>query len=355
MKLTTVAIVGTGVGIRTHLAGIKKCSRAIVVGVVGRSLERTRELLIAAGENPQLAIEWETLLKTNPDIICITTPILERENYYKTLHNYTGHLFVEKPVLTNIRDAKKIKSYIKLCYDQSYVDFQLRGLKAFQEIQSWISDGKIGKPYYRSMYERTGALRKRILPEWQCSYKTGGGQLFSMGSHLLDLSVFLLGITYDDMKKAKIQINTTIPRGEWTNIDIKAPSDEFCAINARINNYYIELKSSAIAVGDRTFNLLIEGNEGTIEFIYRCGKATCTLWSAGNEKIILYLNENGELSDKKYENLNPSIFRIAYPWYFENIISQIQTGEETALASIQDGIMNTEILKNAETMKSYDV
>ncbi|MBD5532936.1 MAG: Gfo/Idh/MocA family oxidoreductase [Lachnospiraceae bacterium] len=350
-----VAIIGTGVGIRTHLVGIRKCKDAIVVGVVGRSLDRTAETLMAAGENPQLAMEWNALLNTNPDIICITTPIPEREQYYQTLQNYQGHLLIEKPILTNSKDAEKIKSYISLCYNQSYTDFQLRGLKAFQTIKAWLRAGRIGKPYYISIYERTSAVRKQVLSEWQYSFQTGGGQIFSMGSHLLDLSVFLLGLTYTDMKQARTWINTAIPNGEWYNKNIEAPSDEFCAINVRLDDYYFELKSSAISVGERTFNLLIEGTEGTIEFIYRYGETHCTLWEAGDKHKVFYLGKDGDFSEEKIDGLNPSIFRLAYPGYFNDIISKIQTGEGTTLASIQDGIANTEIIENAEIVRTDNI
>lgn len=350
-----VAIIGTGVGIRTHLAGIKKCKGATVVGVVGRSLKRTTELLMAANENPQLAIEWKPLLETNPDIICITTPIPEREEYYQTLQDYQGHLLIEKPILTSSKDIEKIKSNISLCYNQSYTDFQLRGLKAFQIIRSWLSEERIGNPYYVSMYERTGAMRTPGLSGWQYSRQTGGGQIFSMGSHLLDLSVFLLGLTYSDIKHARTWINTAIPKGEWYTKEIKTPSDEFCAINMRLDDCYFELKSSAIAVGERTFNILIEGTEGTIEFIYRCGEMHCTLWSTRDRRKIFYLGEDGGFSEEKIDGLNPSIFRLAYPGYFSNIMEKIQTGIGTTLASIQDGIENVEILENAEIMRANDV
>lgn len=345
-----VAIIGTGVGIRTHLAGIKKTKGATVIGVVGRSLERTTEILMMANENPKLALEWKPLLETNPDIICITTPIPERDDYYRTLQNYHGHLLIEKPILTSSKDIGKIKNNISLCYNQSYTNFQLRGLKAFQIIKSWLSEGRIGQPYYVSMYERTNSVRKSVLSEWQYSRQTGGGQIFSMGSHLLDLSIFLLGLTYSDMKYARTWINTSIPKGDWCNKEIKAASDEFCAINIRLDDCYFELKSSAIAVGERTFNVLIEGTEGTIEFIYRCGEAHCTLWSTGSKQKVFYLDKNGGFSNEKKYGLNSSIFRLAYPGYFNNIISRIQTGAGSTVASIQDGIANTEIIENAEIM-----
>lgn len=351
MKHLKVAIVGTGVGIRTHLKGIKKCGDVCVIGVVGRSLQRAKELLVSAEENPQLACEWSDVLASNPDIICITTPPNERDFYFHSLKNYKGSLLVEKPVIVSSKDAAELKSCTSLCINHSFADFQLRGLRAFQDIRTWIREGEIGKPYFLSMFERNSAMRSPNLSEWQHTAQTGGGQLVSMGSHLLDLSVYLLGLEYKDVLRAPKTINTSIPRGAWVNANCSNPSDEFCFITVQEKNCFIDLKSTSISNGDRSFEFVIEGTEGAIEFRYRCGSAQCTFWNSKAHKQTMYLDDNGRFTGTMYTNLNPSVFRLAYPEYFKQIVREIMFGRKTITASLQDGIDNAIFLENSDLIE----
>ncbi|HEV2403002.1 MAG TPA: Gfo/Idh/MocA family oxidoreductase [Candidatus Saccharimonadales bacterium] len=346
----TVGVIGTGVGIRTHAVGFQSLPGVSVVGVVGTSVDRAKSHLSSAGIDPNLACSMEELLTRKPDLVCLTTPPGEREQYVGPLAATGSALLIEKPLATSLEIAQRI--YEPLHADRNrlvFFDTQLRGLPAFQWLRGRIQEGELGSVYYIALRERTSAFRKDRIATWQEHQHTGGGQRLAMGPHLLDLGMYLADKAYEGADLGGDSCGGTMtPRGSWAK-DVQ-PSEDLADEAFRglvdVDGCWIDMFTTAIGVGPRIIEFDIEGTEGIARFTYRDGHGMLEVHGkSGHNK--LWIVQDGQLSDEgaPSEGFNPSLFRIAFPSYAREIVETVQGHSSgTNLATFEDGMSNTAIL-----------
>lgn len=347
----TVGIIGTGVGIRTHMAGFHLVDGIEIAGVVGSSVENTATHLRKAGANPALACDPDELFRRKPQLICLTSPPTQREEYIPFLRDYGGSLLVEKPVAINAKDAVEFYEALPVLQPKSFLNVQLRGLPAFQWIRCLVRRGDIGIPYNISLKERTSAFRSSTIADWQMRRSTGGGQVFAMGTHLVDLGIFLSGRRYAD---AVADIGdafgiTATPRGSWLHgrtVTVDS-ADETFEGSFRAGGCGITMFTTAISAGPRTLEFAIEANEGTIEFRFREGTGRVDVFTEqGHESLGLGVGGCLATTGIADAKLNSSIFRVAFPNYASEIVQFVKgESEGPNLATLQDAINNVRIIE----------
>ncbi len=345
-----VGIVGTGVGIRTHLAGLQSVEQVKVVGVVGSSLERAREHLSHAGAPVDLARSWEDLLMAEPDLVCITTPLDARGQYIDSLRAFKGSLLFEKPVVRSMANGADVRSALGDSFERSYTDFQLRGVEAFQLARASARAGLLGPLYEITLFERTSALRRSSVPAWMRTRRTGGGQMFAMGSHLLDLGIFLADVSYDEALTGSPSGFIEAPRRSWTSVvDVLESSDESFGCSLSVRGCHVLLTTTSISPGPRTLDVRVEGTEGCLEFRYRDGCGQMRIWNGDGSAASYAVGPRAELiaQTQGVAQLDPSLFRVAYPSYFEMVADRIRGRNGHAVATLMDGIRNSEILQKS--------
>jgi len=348
MNKFSVGIVGTGVGIRTHLAGCRNLDNVRVIGVVGSSLGRTAELLKKSGEPETLAISWKDMLSHQPDLICVTTALESREQYLKDIRNYPGSLLIEKPVSVSYDEGQAIIKQLGSASSRTYTNFQLRGGQAFQYIREIIKRGSIGKVYEITLFERTSAFRKSVLPSWMNSRRFGGGQAYAMGSHLVDLGLFVTALPYSEMiSRAQILGYADRPRGSWVSSDDPHLSDEYFGCFLHYQEVRMNVTTTSISPGPRTLEFRIEATEGSLEFRYRNGLGALEICFGDGHKKNYGIGYGGVICDECSTNMNPSFFRETYPPYLSLVLSSIESERSPYLASLEDGVFNAAILDNA--------
>lgn len=147
------------------------------------------------------------------------------------------HVFIEKPaaqsserVLNLINASKKFKVKV-------HVGFNHRYHRAFVKAKQIISSGELGSlMFIRGRYGHGGRLGYE--KEWRSDPKlSGGGELIDQGSHLIDLSRWILG-------------------------------EEFTDINGFATNYFWQMP-----VDDNGF-LVLKTQQGKTAFLH----ASCTEW-----------------------------------------------------------------------------
>lgn len=345
----TVGIVGTGVGIRTHLAGMEMTSGAEVVGVVGSSLGNAERHLAAAGARTDLACDLDDLLGREPQLICLATPPLARERYLPPLAASGAALLVEKPVAVSHRAAVAELAAVEPGA-AAFTNLQLRGLPAFRELRERIAEGALGVVYSLRAEEKTAAFRGSAVAEWQRYQGTGGGQRLAMGPHLLDLTLFLLGAGYDEVRgdAPSAEGSMATPLGRWASdlerSETSPISDETFRATFAAKGCWIDMFTTSIAVGPRTLKVELDGTEGVLRFAFVDGVGQVELIS-GSSSERYSVAADGSLIAPNAERLNPSIFRIAYPSYAEAIINRVRTGRpDPLLASLDDGLANLGVL-----------
>lgn len=348
MTPNQVAIIGTGVGIRTHLPAITANDKFEVLGVVGSTTQRAAEHLSAAGYTPELAATLPDLLADHPDLVCLTTSPGQRLDIASRLEclGPSAVVLVEKPLGATSEQAADVLA--ALGSTRIVMDFQLRALPAFVKIRRAVTAGLLGTVYDMSLMERTSAFRTTSLPPWQQARSAGGGQALAMGSHLLDLGVFLSGSdNYDSWRVDHGRISR--PAGTWTGAATVAASDladETFTGELQRDATRMRIFTTCISPAERSLEVRLEGTEGTAEFTHRDGRGRLVITDATGGAAEWIMTETGDLIDGPGPDITgpSSAFRVAYPEYLAAIGAYFDTGALGLLASGTDGLANARLL-----------
>jgi len=212
----------------------------------------------------------ELLKRDDIDIIEICTPnYLHKEIIIEAL-NAGKHVNCEKPLAMNLSEARQIidtaNSHPKLI---SQITFEYRYHPAMMRAKQLIDKGFLGRVYSaRALYLHSGNSDSARPMYWKLEKKyCGGGSLFDLGSHVIDITRFLLG----DFKKifAELEIFTK-------QRPVFEKSDEFCSVEVDdLAILLFEMENGAIGTIEATkvatgandeFRIEIHGEKGAIRF-----------------------------------------------------------------------------------------
>jgi len=123
-------------------------------------------------------------------------------------------------------------------------------------------------------------------------------------------------------------------------------ADEVFSGRINVAGCLIQMFSTGIDAGPRSFEFDVEGTEGALRFSFQDGKGKAVLSVSGESRQYI-LNKSGVLMNRRADppKLNPSIFRASFPHYAQDIIS-ICKGETPngTVTSLADGMANISIL-----------
>lgn len=204
------------------------------------------------------------------DIIEVCTPnYLHKEIVIKAL-NSGKHINVEKPLAMNLSEAKEILqtagSHPELI---SQVCFEYRYTPATLRAKQLISEGFLGRIYnLRVAYLHAGNADPSRPLYWKIQKKfCGGGALYDLSSHVIDLVRFLVG----DFKKIFSKLTTFVEeRPLSSNPDKKGKVDveDLSLILFELENGAMgTLEGTKVATGTNDeVRIEIHGEKGAIRF-----------------------------------------------------------------------------------------
>ncbi len=187
-------IIGCGTIANWHVAGIRACKDAVLVGAADFKPEFSEKFCAKYGIKQYMSVE-EMLAAPEIDVVCICTPSGLHAGYAIQVANAGKHVICEKPLALTVEDCDKV---IKACDDAGVkccVISQSRFTKTTQTIKKALEEGKLGKivtadismKYFRSQeyYDVSG---------WRGTWKMdGGGALMNQGIHGIDAVQYLMG------------------------------------------------------------------------------------------------------------------------------------------------------------------
>lgn len=301
-------IIGTGVGLRTHYASLSKYLPDESIGLISRNISNAKKVTKNSFGFYSSNLE-SAILEWRPDLIFVGIPTYLHLEIANQLKKTSAIIVFEKPVGINYNEAKLISSVLNS--SKTIVNFQLRGLPVFQEIQKIIQT-ELGKLAMIQITERSSAFINPVK-NWHFEEIKGGGQCLSMMPHLIDLSRFLLG----SAKNTFVYNNTSTKKLKHT-----------CAMQFFDGDIIVNLNSSSLDYGPRKFAIEIIGTKGNITFIFEGGKGYCKSITNKETKIIC-----------DFQDTEQSIFKIAMNSYMESIISQIKGKHTIAQTNIRSPIL----------------
>lgn len=203
-KTLNIGIIGFGAMGKTHAYAIKNLPfffgdlpfSVNIKGVATRSMEKSRA--VAASYDIPVATTNENDLIYDPeiDVIDICTPnICHFETAKKAL--LTGkHVYCEKPLCDNAKDALALAELAKKSGLVAMTVFNNRHLTAVMRAKQLIEEGRLGRILHFDMqYLHNSCIDPDRTVGWKQDGEIcgRGGVLFDLGSHVLDLAVFLCG------------------------------------------------------------------------------------------------------------------------------------------------------------------
>jgi predicted dehydrogenase len=133
--------------------------------------------------------------QTNPDAIFVCTPPGLHFSIVKEAANKGIHAFVEKPFTPKASDASELASLYNDKALVNQVGYVNRFNDVFIKVKELVDDNVIGNiiRFKSEMFSCTITKSDDRSSGWRTSHETGGGAVFEMASHAIDLVNFLLG------------------------------------------------------------------------------------------------------------------------------------------------------------------
>ena len=105
------------------------------------------------------------------------------------------HIYCEKPMAMNAAQAQNMAQAVETAGVKAQMTFNFRFFPAITRAKQLMQDGFVGKVFsFRGRYHRSSYISADKPLSWRLQREmTGGGALFDLGSHILDLLVYLLG------------------------------------------------------------------------------------------------------------------------------------------------------------------
>lgn len=185
------------------------------------------------------------------DVVFIATPNSTHAEYAVGALNAGKHVVCEKPMAIASADAKEMLEASERAGRMLHVSYQNRFTNQAMYVRRLRDDGFFSDIYYAKAY----AVRRRAAPTWGVTTNRalqGGGPLIDIGSHALDLALWLsdtfepayaVGTAYDRIARRGSEANYW---GAWNPDKFEV---EDCALG------FVVMKSGMTLTVDATYAL----------------------------------------------------------------------------------------------------
>ncbi|MBH49864.1 MAG: hypothetical protein CMG69_03830 [Candidatus Marinimicrobia bacterium] len=188
-----IGIIGMGrMGI-THYSIINSHSKVVIDSIV----EPSSFILSMMNKYfPVKTFKDFNLLFTEekPDAILVCTPPNMHYPIIKKAAEFGIHVFVEKPFTTKYKEASELSKLFLKNNLVNQVGYVFRFNDIFIKVKEYLKLGVIGKTirFKSEMFSGT-ITRPNNGSSWRDSRESGGGAMYEMASHAIDLVNFLIG------------------------------------------------------------------------------------------------------------------------------------------------------------------
>lgn len=240
------------------------------------------------------------------------------------------HVLCEKPPATNAQDAHKMADAAKAAGRILTFGFHQRFRADSQALKKIIDDGQLGDIYYI----KTGNLRRTGIPgmgSWFTQrQQAGGGPLYDIGVHMLDLSLYLTGFPR----------GTTVKGSTFAQFGPRGKAAGGWGFKEDTGKFDVEDLATALITFDNGATMLLdagwasfsEGDSGYMQLLGTEGGANLV-------PLKLYQERDGKQVTEAIE-----VARVnAYAAEIDQVVEAVRAGRQP-LATPEQGIKVMEIL-----------
>ncbi len=277
-KKLRIGIIGCG-GIANgkHMPSLKKLSdKAEMVAFCDIIEERAVKAAEEFGaEGSKVYTDYKELLKDETiDVVHVCTP--NRSHSFITVDSLEAgkHVMCEKPMAKTYAEAKEMLEAAKRTGKKLSIGYQNRQCAENRFAKSVCESGELGEIYYAKAL----AIRRRAVPTWGVflnEYEQGGGPLIDIGTHALDLTLWLMNnyepkmVVGNTFRKLADQQNCANAWGDWDPKEFTVEDSAFG---------YIVMKNGAVVMLESSWALnfpepheasyMLCGTEGGIDNLH---------------------------------------------------------------------------------------
>jgi predicted dehydrogenase len=192
-RVLRAGVIGLGFAGTTHLDAYTALPGVEVVALAGQESERLAMLGETRGV-PNLYEDWEDLVaRDDLDIVSIGTPNFLHHPVAMAALRSGKHVFCEKPLAPTGALAAEMVDAARSANRVLEIAYNHRRRADVQYLSRYLESGPLGSVYHA----RASWTRRRGIPglgSWFTSKAlAGGGPLVDLGSHVLDIALYLLG------------------------------------------------------------------------------------------------------------------------------------------------------------------
>ncbi len=214
--------------------------------------------------------DFQELIK-DPDInlIDICTPNDLHYSVFKAAIKAGKHIYCEKPLALNIKQAEEMLLLAESSDSVVQLAFNYRFIPAVMKAKQFIDDGFLGDVInFRAQYFHTGYLNPEKPMSWRLTQDvSGGGALVDLGSHVIDLMLYLAGSFGRVMAQTKTFIKERPAEKGKNKIEDVAVDDHAQVLVELTGGGVGIIEVSRVAHGTTDdLNFEIHGSKGAIKF-----------------------------------------------------------------------------------------
>jgi predicted dehydrogenase len=193
MDKLRVGIIGCG-GIATgkHLPAIRATGLADVVAFCSPRVEKARASAQTYGTpDAFVCTDYRELLARDLDAVYVCTPNSTHAEITVAALTSGKHVMCEKPMALDSAEALQMCETAEKTGKLLTISYQSRFRPDSQYLKAECAAGALGEIYYA----KAKARRRRAVPTWGVfldQAKQGGGPLIDIGTHALDLALWLM-------------------------------------------------------------------------------------------------------------------------------------------------------------------
>lgn len=219
MEKVRVAMIGCGGFQRYRLNNLLKVPEAEVVALVDPSPEQIR---LAQEQHPKTASaptfsdHNAMLAEVKPDAVMIATPHTQHVTQILDSLHAGAHVCCEKPLVTTVAHAHEIIAARDKAGKIGMVSYQRHFQAEYRFIKDKINSGEAGPVQFIAALQGQNWLRGTKGAWRQVHSLSGGGQLNDSGSHLIDIILWVTGLSaasvsaYGDSFGTEVDINSAL-------------------------------------------------------------------------------------------------------------------------------------------------
>ncbi len=251
MDIIKIGVIGCGgIANNKHMPAYKANKEAKMVAFCDIVVERAQKAKAEYGdEEAKVYTDYKELLKDESiDAVLVLTHNSEHCHITVDALNAGKHVLCEKPMAMNYEEAKKMIEARDKSGKVLTIGYQNRFCADNLYLKKLADKDAFGEIYYAEAI----AIRRRAVPTWGVfidEVKQGGGPLIDIGTHALDLTLFVMN-NYEPaycVGKTFHKLNKSTQTGNiWGDWDTEAFTAEDSAFGFVVmkNGAVVYLKSS---------------------------------------------------------------------------------------------------------------